>query len=812
MKKINVKFFSANTLPKAISRISLYLLVFLLPVFFLPWSTNVLDFNKQALLVFLTFISLFSWLLEILISGKVSFKVSAIYIPLGVLLLIVLASSITSLFSYGSFWGWPLATNESFLTVLCLVILNFLLINIFEKKDLLRLFEVFIVSWFLTLLIAISQIFGKFIFSYGFSKSVSFNTVGTIFSIGVLTAAIMPLVIFLLIGLKRVPRLFLFIYLAVSTFFLILLNFSISWWVLTAGSALLIILGTLKKGSFETRWLALPMFFLAISLLFALFRLQIAGFPAIPPEIFLKAGTTFDITKEVLKERPILGSGPGTFVYDFSKFKPQALNLTNFWDVRFENGNSKIANMAATTGILGGVTLIFLWAMLIFYGFIFFFKKRETGEKEEKGSKEGKGDKEGKAVIYDALSTGIFISIITLTLGFFFYSANLTLDFIYFLLIAGFISLNFGARKEFTLQPSSLPTLIATFVFTLVFILGLGFGILESQRMLAEAKFTKGMQDFQAGKTDSAIRNLEKSVVLSSGRGGMDLYLRQLSQFYFKKMNEEAARTDIPAENISRNVQVLMSSSINSAKTATDLNSKNVANWENLGAIYQAMIGVIKGSEDWSIKAYDEAIKLEPTNPFLFNQKGVVLLRKSELLPKESADDKAQVLIDAQNQFEKSLQLKSDYFLPHMNLAILYQLKNNNTDAIKELEAAKNLTSQGNPQVLFQLGLLYYRNNDYSKAQREFERAVLIDPNYANALYFLGLIYDSQGQKQKAIEKFTKVAELNPTVEELKKILANLQAGRSALSGITTEEQSVVPAQEPEKEKLPVEKPLPKGK
>ena len=41
--------------------------------------------------------------------------------------------------------------------------------------------------------------------------------------------------------------------------------------------------------------------------------------PGRPIEVFLSSRTSLDLTVSTLKERPILGSGPGTFVYDFSK-------------------------------------------------------------------------------------------------------------------------------------------------------------------------------------------------------------------------------------------------------------------------------------------------------------------------------------------------------------------------------------------------------------------------------------------------------------------------------------------------------------
>jgi tetratricopeptide (TPR) repeat protein len=35
-------------------------------------------------------------------------------------------------------------------------------------------------------------------------------------------------------------------------------------------------------------------------------------------------------------------------------------------------------------------------------------------------------------------------------------------------------------------------------------------------------------------------------------------------------------------------------------------------------------------------------------------------------------------------------------------------------------------------------------------------------PNHSNSLYFLGLCYEKKGEKEKALEYFKKVLELNP--------------------------------------------------
>ena len=86
--------------------------------------------------------------------------------------------------------------------------------------------------------------------------------------------------------------------------------------------------------------------------------------------------------------------------------------------------------------------------------------------------------------------------------------------------------------------------------------------------------------------------------------------------------------------------------------------------------------------------------------------------------------------------------------------------------------------------IAFQLGLLYYQTNDLANAQGEFLRAVSINENYSNARYFLGLIYDRRGEREKAIQEFERIQVFNPDNEEVKKILANLRAGKRALTGI----------------------------
>jgi len=129
-----------------VSKISLYILIFLLPIFFLPWTANVLEFNKQALLIILAFVSFFAWLLRVLISGKAKVNVSLVYIPVLLPLLAYLVSTLFSWWRYGSFWGWPQPVSESLASLIGLTLVYALVINVFKAKEIFSLAFTLVIS------------------------------------------------------------------------------------------------------------------------------------------------------------------------------------------------------------------------------------------------------------------------------------------------------------------------------------------------------------------------------------------------------------------------------------------------------------------------------------------------------------------------------------------------------------------------------------------------------------------------------------------------------------------------------------------
>jgi tetratricopeptide (TPR) repeat protein len=301
----------------------------------------------------------------------------------------------------------------------------------------------------------------------------------------------------------------------------------------------------------------------------------------------------------------------------------------------------------------------------------------------------------------------------------------------------------------------------------------------------ADALFKKGL----AAGTEQGGLSAGIDLVTEAGKINpyKESYFIALSQMAMLQVDQELVKPQ-SAERDS-NVQNLIAGAINIAKQATDINERNADGWIQRGIIYRSVLGYLNGAEDWMLSSFSEAAKLQPKNPYVFWEFGrsyslladyVLATAGSDQTKQEKA---TQYLNQAEEQFNKAIAVKSDYAQAHYQLALIYDRLGKVGPAIEKMEITKaNFPSDTG--VAFQLGLLYYKNNDLQKARGEFERAILLDPNYSNARYFLGLIYDKQGEDAKALEQFRRVAELNPDNQEVKTILTNLEEGNPALEGI----------------------------
>ena len=707
-------------------------------------------------------------------------------IPILLLLLILALNTVFSVYRDQSMWGSFGTESLSLVTVIAMIAIFLVIMNNFgARKKIDTLVLVIIGSSALANIYAIFQIFGKFIFKNQAVAQNSFNTIGSVYALAIYLGAVLILSVAMLLEKKSLPvKIALIVFSLLFIFTLIMINFGTALIIFLIGMAVLLGLAIITSGSEEkNRALIIPMVVLTLVLLAALIgkRSSIVRVQ-LPVEVGLSSSASYDVMKGAWKDNFLLGSGLSSYDLAYLKNKPAEINLTNFWSVKFNEGSSRFFTLATTTGFLGAAVFLFLAGSILVYIFSSFV--RIFGRNEE-----------GTYTLIGLTSAWIY-----LTLVYFLYPSNITIDFMWWITTASIIvliSLVFQKREEIISETSSpRVSLILSFVFVLIIVGFISLIFLEGQRYVAAAAYNKALaSDAQGAKVDDLVNKLSRVVSLDPSR---DLYHRNLSVALFAALNDRISQKG--AANLSENdraeISNLYFAAEDEARNAINLNPKNPDNLVQLAQISQNVIGSKDGADEAARSNYMESLKYDPKNPSTYYQIGQIYLMMADLESAKNASqqqgsNKAPQLSDkakeytasALQNFEKAVEIKNNYIPAQFMAAVSLDRLGKIDEAIAKLEDGKKM----NPQdvgIVFQLGVFYYKAGKFDAARNELEQAVKLADNYSNARYFLGLIYDKQGDKQKALEQFRKVADLNPDNADIKKIVSNLEAGKTALAGL----------------------------
>jgi len=742
---------------------SIYLLVFLVPLFWLPFSFEAFDFNKLYLLFFLTGLGFLAWLARMIFEDKkVKFKKSPLDIFVFILLFILILSSFFSLDKISTLFGFYGRFWPNLVGIISLVVFYFLLTNNVEvekksKKSisLKKILNIFLWSSLFVVIISYLSVFGVWKALTGLPGIMSlsaFNTIGG--SIEQITIYLSFIFVFLVsyIAFQKHKRDLeeekksLFLHYSLMILILIFLIVVDFWpaFLVTGISLLLFIIFAFWKRTFkeDVNRLSLSVLFLIISLVF-LFSNPLSSFLGeeglalnLPREVQLSQDVSCNVAFKSLKSNPILGSGISTFSYIFSKYKPDSFVQGPLWNVRFDRPSSHLAELLGTTGILGFLGYLALIAMFfIISWFVVSLGKFSSDLK---------------------MQFPLIIALTALVIAQVVFYQNLTLAFSFWLFLGlGTIAWR-KPQKEKTINFSDLPELglIVSILFWVI-LLGVGlffFNITKSY--IADVYY----KDYLI-KPDNNLVKLKKAVNLNDKRA---VYHMALAGGYLNEISKELAKEN-PNDQL---VEGLVLESIKEGRRATDLAPEMVAAKETLGSVYTRIQGLAQGALEWGIKTYKSAIESEPNNPALYTELGRLTMAGGE-------EDKEVRMTKARSLFNKAIELKENYEPAIIQLASLDLEEDNPEKAVERLE---NLVS-ATPFSLnarFQLGRLYYSQREYDKAIRQFQNILSLVPNYSNVIFSLGLTYEAKGDIAGALSQYNKVLELNPGNEMVKRKIEEL--------------------------------------
>ena len=128
-----------------------------------------------------------------------------------------------------------------------------------------------------------------------------------------------------------------------------------------------------------------------------------------------------------------------------------------------------------------------------------------------------------------------------------------------------------------------------------------------------------------------------------------------------------------------------------------------------------------------------------------------------------------------------AIQLKPDLAAAYYMASQIYASKEDFKNAIPAATQAAQY-GRNDPLGWYNLGAVAYAGKDYATAAAAEEQALTLNPQYANALYILGLSYYELERPDDALQVFNALNQLSPDQKVVTDILANLNAGRAPVS------------------------------
>lgn len=788
-----------------IVKTAIYLLVFLLPLFWLPFSLEAYEFNKGYLLFFLVSVAILGWLGHMIFTEKrIRFRRTPLdYFVLGFLALVILSAVLSKdrissiLGFYGRFW-------PSLLGTLSLGGFYFLLTNnvVASQKDssvgagvkIRGLFKTFFLSTLILVLVTYLSLFGIWarlgkllhLTLPPLMTLNSFNTVGSLQTLALFLAIVEVLLVTVLAfktkeeaiekeekaekakgnGKKRKKTAWLYFLLITILGILAVVNFWQAWLCLFISLLVFLVLSFWKRVFKEdVNRLSLPIFVVLISLIFLFpnpatnLLQQSTTVNSLPRELLLSQGVSWTVGANGLRENPFSGSGLGTFHYLFSKFKPTKFLQSPFWQIRFDRSSAHIVELLGTTGILGILSYLAMIGIffIISYFYISTYKLKKGGgltqgkssSQEEKATEASvlQQMQERKLLVIPLLTT-----FVALFISQFLYYQTTVLGFLFWLVLGlGVVSWGrISKERVYSFKDFPEVGLVLSVVFWVIAI-GACFCYFNlGKYYLADANY----RDYLNNPNEN-FTSLEKAARMGNQRA---IYHIVLARAYLQKFIEEAIKSKPDAQVLTNTVAL----AVDQARQSVVKGENWVAAQETAGVVYREIQGAAQGALEWGLKSFEKALTLEPKNSVLLTELGKLRVVNNE-------KDKAKSL------FEKATQLRGDYADAALQMALLEEAEGK----VKEAQARLESLVQQAPfsvEAHFQLGRLYYNDKEYDKASQSFQQALALFPNHSNSLYSLGLIYEREGKKEKALETFRKVLELNPGNKDIQDKINTLQA------------------------------------
>ncbi len=660
-------------------------LTFLMLFFF--WNLTTESYEIPKFLILAIFVSLLFILSAIksVAAGKITLTVTPLHVPLLLLAFVALASTFLAASPYPSIFGPVNKLSASLSTLVTVIIFFYLAVNNIKLRQVDRIIGFLTISAGALAVLSLLSYFGINILPVPGTGNLNFTPTGSSFNTTATLALLIPFQLLAIIKSPSAPiRLTAAICLTLFGMALALIG-SLS--TISAAVLAVILTSAVAASPASVRknlWYLLTPIVAIVIITGLSFTPPISLFAPIgisqipnpvykatrnfPREIQLDFATSWKVAVSAFRDAPFWGTGPGTFVFNFTQYKPNQFNSTRFWQIKYDLAFNEYLQMLGTLGGLGVALLLLTTANFI---------KSSYGTVTNPGFYTDYF-KEGLAI-----SGLVFFSLLTL------HAATLVVWIIGLLLLSLFYISHSHLTKQFDIKLagdfglSLLPILLLGLLMVTVVVSTFYIG----KFVKADFYHKKALVAIAENKGLDAYNEL---VMAEKFNPYADLYRTNLAQTNFALATAIATQKgptkDAPGGSLSdedkKNISQLLSQAITEGKVAVTLSPRNAANWEVLGSIYRNISGVAQNALQFSLDAYGQAIQKDPLNPALRVSIGGIYYSSKDY------DSAIRFFADAIN-------LKPDYANGYYNLSAALRDKG---DLTRAQDVAEKLVSLLKPQ------------------------------------------------------------------------------------------------------------------
>ena len=653
--------------------------VALTPLIFSPLTTEFYELPKLIFLITVVLVLITLWTFSWVVRGKVSVTRTPLDIPMLILLVVILLSAFFASPRYISFVGNLPRLHGSAITWAAYILFYFVAAsNLRNAAQIKVMFYTLIGSTVIISLLSLLSYFGLYL-PVDFAKSMNFTPAGSSFSASSLMVLVLPLLLISLLHPNKFMPVPVSLGLASLFGICIALTGGLGAGVAAVLGVVLTIIVT-RPSQLQRRavFLAVPVVISVITYGATFMPPLKAKADNFPQEIQLPVQTSWKIATSALGDRPFLGTGPSTFLFNFTAYRPLDFNGSKFWNLRFDTAFNEYLQFFGTSGLLGLVALAFISVVVLNFGW------------------------KGMRQIDDMVVVSLSISSILVVVMMLFHATTPVMIVASFAVLAMLMGvhksvsgkveeLSIGIRAS-KLTDSNLIVgdVLPVIIFIPILILTIA-GVWNTYvQVLADYKHRNALNNAsQQGKALDVYNTLVQAENLNPRA---DLYRADLAQTNFALANaiaaakgpNEASPGGSLTDQDKQSIQQFLSQSIGEAQAAVALSPRNPQNWEILASIYRQISGVAQNALAFSLNAYGRAIERDPFNPLLrINAGGVYYSIKNYDL--------------AIRLFSDAINLKPDYANGYYNLAVALRDKGDIQNAQAAAERVVSLVDPKSP-------------------------------------------------------------------------------------------------------------------